>query len=274
MKKSAAVLFAVLLAANAWCQTEILVQRANSSINSGFKERIYIDGKEVLTLTNGETGRIMVSNGNHTIHAALSSLMTTKWPFSAEGETIAFVVNPQSARSLAIEPASGVSIAAPAVQAPVPAAQRAVEALKAVTAPRAPAAPTPKPQGTGVVGSLQSAADKVMEKIPAAIKIAIVNVSSKDPDIAEFIANELEYIMVEEGLTLIDRSQLDTIRKEQNLQMSGEVDDKQAVSIGKIAGAGVIITGAVTGTGELRRLRLRALDTQSAQVLSVASEAF
>jgi hypothetical protein len=113
-----------------------------------------------------------------------------------------------------------------------------------------------------------------MEKIPARAKIAIVYVTSSDEEVTEFIAGELEFIMVEEGMTLIDRSQLDRIRKEQNLQMSGEVDDDQAVSIGKIAGASIIITGAVTGSGNLRRLRLRALDTQTAQVLSAASERY
>ena len=113
-----------------------------------------------------------------------------------------------------------------------------------------------------------------MEKIPAGTRIAIVYVSADDPDVAEFISGELEFIMVEQGMTLIDRSQLDRIRREQNLQMSGEVDDEQAVSIGKIAGASIIVTGAVTGSGSLRRLRLRALDTQTAQVVSVASERY
>ena len=73
---------------------------------------------------------------------------------------------------------------------------------------------------------------------------------------------------------IIDRSHLDQIRKEQRLQTSGEVNDNQAVSIGKIAGANVILTGAVTGKGDLRRLRVRALDTQTAQVLITASEKF
>ncbi|MDR2445546.1 MAG: CsgG/HfaB family protein, partial [Spirochaetaceae bacterium] len=71
--------------------------------------------------------------------------------------------------------------------------------------------------------------------------------AAKDSEVSEFIAGELEFIMVENGYTLIDRSELDRIRKEQALQMSGEVDDNLAVSIGKIAGANVIITGAVTG---------------------------
>jgi curli biogenesis system outer membrane secretion channel CsgG len=78
--------------------------------------------------------------------------------------------------------------------------------------------------------------------------------------------------MVNEGFIIIDRSQLDRIRLEQNFQLSGVVDDETAVSIGKVVGANIIITGSVTGTDSTRRLRLRALNTQTAQVMAVASE--
>jgi hypothetical protein len=104
--------------------------------------------------------------------------------------------------------------------------------------------------------------------------MAIVYVTAQNQEIAEFIANELEFIMVDHELTLIDRSQLDAIRQEQKFQLSGEVNDEQAVSIGKIAGAEVILTGAVTGSGDIRRLRLRALETESAQVVVAASERY
>jgi hypothetical protein len=101
-----------------------------------------------------------------------------------------------------------------------------------------------------------------------------VYVTARDSDVAEYIAEELEFIMVEQGFTLIDRSQLDRIRKEQQFQISGEVDDDQAISVGKLAGADIIITGAVTGSGDLRRLRLRALETQTARVIIAASEKY
>ena len=74
--------------------------------------------------------------------------------------------------------------------------------------------------------------------------------------------------------TVVDRATLDKIRQEQKFQLAGEVDDKTAVSIGKFAGAKVVVTGSVSGSGDMRRLRLRALDTQTARVLGSASEAF
>jgi len=124
----------------------------------------------------------------------------------------------------------------------------------------------------GVEGALEKAAEQIMASIRPNSKIAIVYVTSNDMDTTDFIANELEYLMVNQGFTIIDRSQLDRIRREQNFQLSGDIDDETAVSIGKIVGADIIITGSVTGTDSTRRLRLRALNTQTAQVMAVASE--
>jgi hypothetical protein len=119
---------------------------------------------------------------------------------------------------------------------------------------------------------LTKASEQLMNKLNKTLKIAIVYVSSDDTNITEYIANELEFIMVNNGFTIIDRTNLDKIRHEQNFQLSGEVDDDTAISIGKLVGANIIITGSVTGMEMTRRLRLRALNTETAQVMAVASE--
>jgi hypothetical protein len=127
---------------------------------------------------------------------------------------------------------------------------------------------------TGVEGALARAADDTLKNIPQRSKIAIVYITAQDRSMTEYITGELEYICVKAGYTIIDRSQLDRIRREQNFQMSGEIDDETAVSIGKFIGANIIVTGRVDGENNLRRLRLRALDTQTAEVIGVASERF
>jgi hypothetical protein len=126
--------------------------------------------------------------------------------------------------------------------------------------------------GTGVEGALTRAANETLKNVPEKSKIAIVYITAMDRGTTDYVAGELEYIWVRSGYTIIDRSQLDRIRREQNYQTSGEVDDFTAVAIGKIAGADIIVTGAVDGEGNLRRLRLRALDTKTAQVVGAASE--
>jgi hypothetical protein len=124
----------------------------------------------------------------------------------------------------------------------------------------------------GVEDALARAANDTLKNTPSRSKIAIVYITAQDRSTTEYIAGEIEFIWVNAGFTIIDRSQLNRIRREQNFQMSGEVDDATAVSIGKFAGADIIVTGKVDGEGNLRRLRLRALDTQTAQVVGVASE--
>ncbi|MDR3237455.1 MAG: CsgG/HfaB family protein [Spirochaetia bacterium] len=126
--------------------------------------------------------------------------------------------------------------------------------------------------GTGIEGALARAAEQTLKNIPQKSKIAIVYITAQDKSTTDYIAGELEFIWVNEGYIITDRSQLDRLRREQNFQMSGEVDDETAVSIGRFAGASIIVTGSVDGEGNLRRLRLRALDTQTAQVVGVASE--
>jgi curli biogenesis system outer membrane secretion channel CsgG len=129
-------------------------------------------------------------------------------------------------------------------------------------------------QQVGVEGALAKAARETFKNVQQKAKIAIVYITAPDRSTTDFIAGELEYIWVNAGYIIIDRSQLDSLRREQDFQLSGEVDDETAVSIGKIAGADIIVTGRIDGEGSLRRLRLRAINTQTAQVIGVASERY
>jgi hypothetical protein len=125
-----------------------------------------------------------------------------------------------------------------------------------------------------IYSAVVRSAETLMNTLKRDANIAIINVSSTDPEMAEFAAGELEVILVRNRFMVVDRSALDRIRQEQNFQLSGDVDDSSAVSIGKFVGARIVIVGSISGTGALRRLRFRALDTQSAQVVAATSEQF
>ena len=128
------------------------------------------------------------------------------------------------------------------------------------------------PDTVGLENALERAAEEVAENFPARARIAIVYIAAQDTSLTEYISGELEHLLRRRGCIIVDRSELDRVRAEQQFGMSGEVDDNTAASIGKIAGANIVITGRVDGEGNLRRLRLRALDTTSAQVVGTASE--
>jgi hypothetical protein len=98
-------------------------------------------------------------------------------------------------------------------------------------------------------------------------KLMILNVQSEFPALSEYIIDELIANTVNDRVfSVVDRQQLNTIRAELDFQMSGEVDDETAQSLGRMAGAQVIISGAVSRIGDLYRLRVRALNVQSAQI--------
>jgi formylglycine-generating enzyme required for sulfatase activity len=69
---------------------------------------------------------------------------------------------------------------------------------------------------------------------------------------------------------VVDRAQLDLIRKEMNFQMSGEVSDESMQSIGKMLGAQAVVSGSFTEMGDFTyRFMVRALNVQTAAIEAV-----
>ena len=120
--------------------------------------------------------------------------------------------------------------------------------------------------------AIERASRELSRNFTARSRLAIVYITAPDRSTIEFITGELEHILQNLGFYIIDRTELDRVRAEQQFGISGEVDDNTAARIGHIAGASIIITGRMDGEGNLRRLRLRALDTTTAQVVGTASE--
>jgi len=107
-------------------------------------------------------------------------------------------------------------------------------------------------------------------RIPAKTKVVVLNFTSKWPDLSDYIIEELiGYIVNERTLIVVDRQNLETIRKEMDFQLSGEVSDETAQSIGKKLGAQTIISGAITAIGNAYRLRIRAISVETAQILGM-----
>jgi hypothetical protein len=127
--------------------------------------------------------------------------------------------------------------------------------------------------GTAIT-AVKNASQTIIQSLPKDSKIAIVNISSNDNEQSEFVAGEIEVFLVNAGCNVVDRRELDKLRKEQNFQLSGDVDDNDIVSIGKFTGADIVLTGSISGTGATRRLRIRVLNTQTARVIAAASEAY
>ena len=115
--------------------------------------------------------------------------------------------------------------------------------------------------------AIRDASDYLNDNIPRASKIVILNIQSDSSALSDYIIDELIANAVNDrNFTVVDRAQLDLIRAEQNFQWSGEVDDRQALEIGRFFGAQFIVSGRISELGDRYRMIIRALNVQTAQV--------
>jgi TolB-like protein len=116
---------------------------------------------------------------------------------------------------------------------------------------------------------------ELIRTLPQNATVAVLSIGSNDSALSETIIDELEFSLVRaRQFTVVDRGRLDQIRRERNFQMSGEVSDDSAVSIGSMLGASIVIVGTVSTGGVDGRITVRALDTQTAQIVTMAREQF
>ena len=135
------------------------------------------------------------------------------------------------------------------------------------------------PRASKITTGLEMAAKKVVStminELPNGSKIAVVNVASDDKSTSSLVIDEVEFHLVStKRFTIVDRSTLDLIQKEQQFQMSGDVDDKDVVKIGSLSGANVVIAGSVIKSGNSNRLSLKALDVKTGQIITMARESY
>jgi hypothetical protein len=124
-------------------------------------------------------------------------------------------------------------------------------------------------------GALNNAAEMLVDSMPQNATVAILSIYSDNRETAEYVIDELEYKLVNSRkFQIVDRRRLEQIRREQNFQLSGDVDDNSAVSIGNMLGATIVITGDISGSGSSRRLVLKALDVKTARIITMARERF
>jgi len=126
-----------------------------------------------------------------------------------------------------------------------------------------------------IEGAMDNAAKTLIDSIPQNATVAILSVYSDNRETAEYVIDEVEYKLVNSRkFQIVDRRRLEQIRREQNFQLSGDVDDNSAIAIGNMLGASIVITGDISGSGSSRRLVLKALDVRTARIITMARERF
>jgi hypothetical protein len=118
-------------------------------------------------------------------------------------------------------------------------------------------------------GAIEKAAENTEARLKSGTRVALINVRSPSEQFSEYVLTYLESILVNnEKLVVVDRSNLDKIRQELGFQLSGEVSDESAKAIGKMLGAGAIITGTLITLDSSYRLTLKAIDVETATVVA------
>ena len=121
--------------------------------------------------------------------------------------------------------------------------------------------------GMDLDAAIREAATQMETRIPSGTMVALVSVASPSTAFSTQVLTRLESAIVSNGkLVVVDRANLDKVREEQGFQLSGEVDDESAKSIGRLLGAGAIVTGSLTDLGDVYSLTLKAINIETATV--------
>jgi TolB-like protein len=106
------------------------------------------------------------------------------------------------------------------------------------------------------------------EHLDQGSRVAVLNFTAP-PAVSNYIIEESIAFLVKDGkLTVVDRNELELLQREINFQLSGEVSDESAQSIGKKLGAQTIISGSLNPFGNIWRMHIRALEVETARVQS------
>jgi TolB-like protein len=111
------------------------------------------------------------------------------------------------------------------------------------------------------------AAKDMEARLSAGAKLAVLNFTSTAEAFSDYVIEELSGALVmNRKVTVIERKSLDLVRKEMNLQLSGDVSDDSAQAIGKQLGAQAIVTGSLTNLGDTYRFRVKVINVETTRI--------
>lgn len=72
-----------------------------------------------------------------------------------------------------------------------------------------------------------------------------------------------------EGMRVLERAQLNDLLREQDLNLSGRINEANAIEVGKMLGVQYVLLGQVTSIVDNLRMDIRAVDVETSEVLTV-----
>jgi len=131
-----------------------------------------------------------------------------------------------------------------------------------------PIANTGQVQTVNLDSVIQEGSDYIISKLPIKSRIGVVNMNSSSVNLSNYVIDGIiMHLVNQDNFMVIERYELETVQREQEYQLSGEVSDETAVSIGKQLGTQMIVTGSILPFGNDYSLRLKITDVQTAQII-------
>jgi PBP1b-binding outer membrane lipoprotein LpoB len=242
-------------------ETLIIVRRASKFFALFSSMNILVDDQLRLKLENNMEGRIIVGNGNHTIYAEIDGITKSKKiDFVANSKEVVFLMTPEEGRTWY----NTINI----VMEENDFIEGVQQDITQVTKNKGNENTSRIPMDN----IINHATNDIINKLLPKTIIALLNISSEETELAEYIVEEISVVLVNKGdLIVVDRMGLEVIKAEQTYQMSGEVSDETAISLGKILGAEAIITCTISGRNELRRMRIKTINVETGQIITLSS---
>jgi len=116
--------------------------------------------------------------------------------------------------------------------------------------------------------ALDNCTAQFKNQLPRGARVAILKIDAKSDGLAEYVTDNLSAkIVAQNHLTVVERGRtLRALEAEQNYQMSGNVSDETATSIGKQLGAELVITGSISSRGDLYSLNIRVVHVETTRI--------
>jgi TolB-like protein len=237
-------------------EAEVVIMRPRDK--RGGRVGIYLDGEISAHLGSGQSTKLIVKQGDHTLFAEWENSRT-----AIQGNTIVFSANLDRTVFRTMLTTGGMTLI-----------------LEGKTALRSGGGPTTVrsrldtaiDQAFGVIEGTLASIDVPQGK--DRLTIAIMDIISSDAAQSEYITSGLvQRFVALQKYNVVERSRyLDAVKREVSTQLSGDVADESAVSIGKQLGAAVVITGRITREEPSSILQLRAIDVMTAGIVQITPQ--
>jgi len=119
-------------------------------------------------------------------------------------------------------------------------------------------------QNVSLDQAVQTSAQAIDSRLPKGAKTAVLTFTSSRQAFSDYIIDELATALsASRNLQVIDRQHTDAIRKEFNIQFSGDVSDDEVKRIGHQLGAQYVVTGSLVDIGNAYRFRVAAINIET-----------